>query len=176
MIYSSKKKIMSDFNDFTLRGLRVSDTYPFLVQIRNGSLFDGLGNPLTFQSLTGPQGPTGPVGPTGPQGVPGETENIEWFIVPPILDELTINNTFSRYYWDTANIGYDVINIADFDSTPGSIAYLLWTANVQNPQFNTPPGTTQIGVLRTNYNFGDPILSIFIKTPIGVPDLVIHHS
>jgi hypothetical protein len=44
-----------------LTGQKVSLTYGRLVQVVDGSYYDGLGNPLNL-GFTGPQGPTGPSG------------------------------------------------------------------------------------------------------------------
>lgn len=59
-------------NDLT--GLKIKNTYSRLVQIVSGSLYDGLGNPLT---ITGSQGPSGSIGPSGSQGPSGSNPNID---------------------------------------------------------------------------------------------------
>lgn len=74
----------------SLRGAKISDSYQYLVQIRNGKYYDGTGatlsgvqgrqGPVGFQGMTGATGVQGMVGPqgatsgiVGPQGPAGST-------------------------------------------------------------------------------------------------------
>ncbi len=50
-------------NTFSFTGQTISGTYQYVVQVRDGLFYDGLGSPLIIGS--GSIGPTGPAGPTG---------------------------------------------------------------------------------------------------------------
>jgi hypothetical protein len=58
-------------NTQSLRGKRINDTFSRIVQVVDNVLYDGLGNPIELQGITGPTGPAGSVGTTGPQGPTG---------------------------------------------------------------------------------------------------------
>jgi hypothetical protein len=61
-------------NPLDLTSVKVSETFPRLVQIdTDGAFYDGLGNPIEIQNVgpTGATGSTGPIGPTGATGLNG---------------------------------------------------------------------------------------------------------
>ena len=100
-------------NPLDLTNVKVSETFPRLVQIATGAFYDGLGNPISFP-IGGATGSTGPAGPNGATGYNGTSLTTLYSAGPggnPIIlpGSITINSSLeiinSLEYLDSTKSG-----------------------------------------------------------------------
>jgi hypothetical protein len=113
-----------------LTGQKVSLTYGRLVQVVEGSYYDGLGNPLDLgvsglvgatgstgpQGHTGQTGPTGSQGPTGPQGPTGATGPAQYYGVASATQsvvDLTLSPLPNEYFGVSYSAGASYVSVPD---------------------------------------------------------------
>lgn len=154
-------------NPLDLTNVKVSDTYPRLVQIATGAFYDGLGNPISF----GPSGATGPTGANGTSLCTFYSSGGSPTILPGII---TINSAIdvvnSSEYYDSNQLGiYFQSKLPDITAGNqiylglyiygGGLTYYGYLYYSNGPYIEIYNGITLIA--SGNYNVGD-LFSIYL--------------
>ena len=124
---------MSNLLDLT--NVKVSETFPRLVQIdSDGAFYNGLGEPIVLPNTgaTGATGPTGPTGPTGTNGINGTSSCTLYSsgpggtptIVPGSITLTSLNDAVnSNEYFNSSDVGIYFQSILP-NITTGNSSYI----------------------------------------------------
>jgi hypothetical protein len=127
-------------NPLDLTNVKVSDTFPRLVQTDGtGGYYDGLGNPLNIgggsgAGPTGATGPTGSTGPTGPTGTSVSLDTWQWNSI----------STSGKIITDNGFLGNGEVVIQITEISNSSVNYGNYLASVKSGSIillDTPVGT-----------------------------------